>query len=205
LEEFRRAPLQLPAFVQRAVSSQQLAVLQWCIKEESSLLLMYEVLCKFEKRLTTLTEQAQWMQEWMAALPTGEGEWIDELHQLRLMLAEQRERKDELTRGISCAEGWMQRLVDAVHTVFALPEVERTTDLLPELIGLIGEFLSIDANPAEYVSIHALPKPSHQIAAAVEGPSGPTSPRPADGFGPSVATSVEESKESSTARMDESE
>jgi len=48
--------------------------------------------------------------------------------------------------------------LDAVHAVFALPEVERTTDLLPEIIGIVGAFLSANAKPAEYVSIHALLK-----------------------------------------------
>jgi hypothetical protein len=55
-----------------------------------------------------------------------------------------------------------QRILDELHAGFALPEVERATDLLPELVGLIGEFLSIDSHLAEYVSIHALPKAAHQ-------------------------------------------
>jgi hypothetical protein len=55
-----------------------------------------------------------------------------------------------------------QRSLDELHTAFALPELERATGLLPELVGIIGEFLSADSRPAEYVSIHALPKAAHQ-------------------------------------------
>jgi hypothetical protein len=64
-----------------------------------------------------------------------------------------------------------QNLLDAVHAVFALPEVERTTDLLPELVGIVGEFLSTDAKPAEYVSIYALPKVSQSCVTAANGDS----------------------------------
>jgi hypothetical protein len=55
-----------------------------------------------------------------------------------------------------------ERVLDELHAAFALPEVEYITDLLPELVGIIGEFLSTDSRPAEYVSIHALPKAAHQ-------------------------------------------
>jgi hypothetical protein len=55
-----------------------------------------------------------------------------------------------------------QRILDELHAAFALPEVERATELLPELVGLIGEFLSADSHLTKYVSIHALPNATQQ-------------------------------------------
>jgi hypothetical protein len=63
------------------------------------------------------------------------------------------------------------RLRAAHDAAFALPEVERATDLLPELVGLIGQFLSENSRPSDYVSIHALPKPKPQWWQEEEGES----------------------------------
>jgi hypothetical protein len=49
----------------------------------------------------------------------------------------------------------MEDQLDAVHAVFALPEVERATGLLPELVGLIGSFLTERYSPVAYRSIYA--------------------------------------------------
>ena len=70
--------------------------------------------------------------------------------------------------GVVLNKFWQGQL-DAVHAVFALPEVKRATDLLPELVGIIEEFLSPHFYASEYVSIHAQPKPKHQWWQEVEG------------------------------------
>jgi hypothetical protein len=90
---------------------------------------------------------------------------------MRAELSRPRELKPRLQRSRIAANKAMRSQLDAVHAVFALPEVERAADLPPELVGLIGAFLSANAKPADYVSIHALPKVSQAGSSANEGSS----------------------------------
>jgi len=55
-----------------------------------------------------------------------------------------------------------QRILEELHAAFALPEVERATELLPEIVGLVGQFLSANSRPDKYVSIHALANATQQ-------------------------------------------
>jgi hypothetical protein len=48
-----------------------------------------------------------------------------------------------------------QRIIEELQASWARWEVERATDLLPELVGIIGGFLSDAVEPASYVSIYA--------------------------------------------------
>jgi hypothetical protein len=48
-----------------------------------------------------------------------------------------------------------QRITAELQASCARWEVERTTDLLPELVGLVGAFLSDAVEPASYVSLYA--------------------------------------------------
>ena len=109
-------------------------------------------------------QEVQLGQEWMATLAVGEEGWRAGLDWLRQQLRESCEAREIIKLTVSRALQQAQHHLDAVHAVFALPEVERTTDLLPELIGIVGEFLSIDTIPSRYVSIHALPKASQPSA-----------------------------------------
>jgi hypothetical protein len=51
------------------------------------------------------------------------------------------------------AEG--QRIIEELQASWARWEVERATDLLPELVGIVGAFLSDAVEPASYVSLYA--------------------------------------------------
>jgi hypothetical protein len=72
------------------------------------------------------------------------------------------ERCEEARKWSTDAEGMRNRLatlirepIDHLHATFALPDVERATDLLPELVDIVGQFLSADMKPGQYTSIHA--------------------------------------------------
>jgi hypothetical protein len=162
------AHLQLLMFeclpVDRGLSSQQHATLCEGVQVEHTLLLMVLEGDTVQMTLTTGTELVQAIQQTMALLPVGGEGWRAGLDELRGVLTQQREMQDGIQQDADVAFKGAQDHLDAVHAVFALPEVERTTDLPPELIGLIGEFLSADANPADYVSIYALPQLSEPSA-----------------------------------------
>jgi putative hemolysin len=149
---------QLPEFVERAASLQQLAALCLYMKAQAMLSRTHLNLESAHIRMRPLAENTFRLQQEMATLPVGGDEWLSGLRMLRLVLAQQRQIQDELQQDADDAMHAAQNLLDAVHAVFALPKVERTTDLLPELVGIVGEFLSTATKAKEYVSIHALPR-----------------------------------------------
>jgi hypothetical protein len=59
------------------------------------------------------------------------------------------------------------------HSTFALPDVERVTDLLPELIDIVGQFLSADMKPGQYTSIHTQTAAAASSASSVPASAGP--------------------------------
>jgi hypothetical protein len=212
LRELESAPLQQwPEIVKRAASPQQLTALSAVLSLDPFLLHESIEIELDTIAICNLWKGAMLFTEWMNGGPTNREQWIGGARQLlegRGMLHSHKTKCRALRDHV--ARLW-QVACDDVHAVFVLPEVERLTDLLPELVGIIGEFLSECTNPAEYVSIHALPKQSQPSATGGAGGSGSSSPFPAgqpeaDGSGPSGApSSGGEAKETSTTRMDESE
>jgi hypothetical protein len=167
LEELQHAPLQLPEFVNRAASPQQLVLLAEVVNVERSILRSFLALLEGENDFFSLLAQASNTQEVMAALPVAAPELLLRLQLMRQVRDMMRRHRNKLQQDGARAFQFTQAMLGDVHTVFALPEVERTTDLLPELVGLIGNFFSPGDESALYVSIYALPKPSQRSATGV--------------------------------------
>jgi hypothetical protein len=207
-EELLSKLLQLADFVQRTASPQQLAILSAVHTLVRLRILYIRLLVKDQQLLSQALVFASQAQQWMAVLPVGEEDWLFGLQSMRRVLTTARRITTVIRNKIVEDVQEAQDLLGAAHAVFALPEVERATDLLPELVGLVGEFLA-PLHQSGYVSIHALPKQLQQPCASaveVEGASDSTSlPPQANSSNSSAGTSEEERKEPSTACMDESE
>jgi hypothetical protein len=95
--------------------------------------------------------------------PSGFGSWAQEFSDAgadapRILGELLRRHQDARNKGqqqLLRHEEEGQRILDHLFATFALPDVERATDLLPEIVALIGQFLAADSQPSEYISIHA--------------------------------------------------
>jgi hypothetical protein len=204
LEELANAPLQLPSFVQHAASAQQRAGLPQFLDAEADMVQkLLHIITAAQRAFTVTVQQMEEAQEMMNQAPIGGEEWLLGLEMLRDGLAIQGGIRYMLQLQADGAGECMQGYLDFVHAVFALPEVERTTDLLPELVGIVGEFLSIDAKPSDYVSIHALPKLSQAGSASSDGGSMFSLPFPARELEADGSNPADEAKKDEPVSKDE--
>ena len=98
-----------------------------------------------ERRASNAHHQAFSFDEWQDAQTMAEE--CTESKKWKARLEDRFARLVTNTRGVIDQLQW--------HPAFALPEVERATDLLPELIDIVGQFLSAEMKPGQDTSIHA--------------------------------------------------
>jgi hypothetical protein len=97
--------------------------------------------------------------------PSGFGSWAQEFSDAgadapRILVELLRRHQDARDKGqqqLPLHDEESQRILDHLFATFALPDVERATDLLPGIVALIGQFLGADCQPSEYGSVHAQP------------------------------------------------